>query len=121
MLSLRPFWVLGNVIIFNNMLASIVLAPLILIGVYPRVKAGHLLYRDVMPELGERRWPQRLAGVAMLLAGESGAWVSGNLISSGYWKPHFLPLSFAATPYDKAIAAVVSPFILLAFAGMMLL
>jgi hypothetical protein len=89
--------------------------------VYPRVKAGHLLYRDVMPELGERRWHVRLAGVAMLLAGESGAWVAGNLISSGYWKPHFLPLSFAATPYDKAIAVVVSPFILLAFAGMMLL
>jgi energy-coupling factor transport system substrate-specific component len=121
MLSLRPFWLLGNVIVFNNMLAAIVLAPLILIAVYPRVRAGHLLYRDVMPELGERAWPVRLGGLAMLLAGETGAWIAGNLISTGYWKPHFLPLTYAATPYDKAIAIVVSPLILLAVAGMMLL
>ena len=41
----------------------------------------------------------------------------GNLISTGYWLPHFLPLSFAEPPYDKSIAALVSPFILLALAG----
>jgi energy-coupling factor transport system substrate-specific component len=121
MLSLRPFWILGNVIIFNNMVASIVLAPLILVAVYPRVRAGHLLYRDVMPELRERAKPVRLAGAIMLILGETGAWLAGNLLSTGYWKPHFLPAMFVASPYDKAIAIVVSPFILLAFAGMMLL
>lgn len=121
LLSLRPFWILGNVIIFNNMLASIILAPLILAAVYPRVRAGQLLYRDVMPELRERRKPVRIAGAMMLLAGEIGAWLTGNLLSTGHWKPFFLPASFIATPYDKAIAIVVSPFILLAFAGTMLL
>ncbi len=121
MLSLRPFWILGNVIIFNNMLAAIVLAPLILVAVYPRVHAGRLLYRDVMPELRERSKPARFAGVIMLVGGETGAWLTGNLISTGYWKPHFLPAMYAATPYDKSIAIVVSPFILLAFAGTMLL
>jgi energy-coupling factor transport system substrate-specific component len=121
LLSLRPFWILGNVIIFNNMLASIILAPLILAAVYPRVRAGQLLYRDVMPELSERAKPVRIAGAAMLLAGEIGAWLTGNLLSTGHWKPFFLPAAFVATPYDKAIAIVVSPFILLAFAGTMLL
>jgi energy-coupling factor transport system substrate-specific component len=121
MLSLRPFWILGNVIIFNNMLAAIVLAPLILVAVYPRVRAGHLLYRDLMPELRQRRKPVRLAGAIMLIGGETGAWLTGNLISTGYWKPHFLPAVYAAAPYDKAIAIVVSPFILLALAGTMLL
>jgi energy-coupling factor transport system substrate-specific component len=121
MLSLRPFWILGNVIIFNNMLASIVLAPLILVAVYPRVRAGQLLYRDVMPELRERAEAVRLAGAIMLLTGEAGAWLTGNLLSTGYWKPHFLPPTFLTTPYDKAVAIVVSPFILLAFAGTMLL
>lgn len=121
LLSLRPFWLLGNVIIFNNMLAAIALSPLILIAVYPRVRAGRLLYADVMPEMKPRPMPVRLAGLAMLIAGESGAWLSGNLISSGYWFPHFLPLTFAQTPYDKAIAVVVSPLILIALAGMLIL
>jgi energy-coupling factor transport system substrate-specific component len=121
LLSLRPFWLLGNVIIFNNMLAAIALSPLILIAVYPRVRAGRLLYADVMPEVKARPMPLRLAGLAMLIAGESGAWIAGNLISSGYWFPHFLPLTFARTPYDKAIAVVVSPLILIALAGMLIL
>jgi energy-coupling factor transport system substrate-specific component len=121
MLSLRPFWMLGNVIIFNNMLAAIVLSPLILVAVYPRVRAGHLLYSDLMPEIKPRPMPVRIAGLVMLVTGEAGAWIAGNLISSGYWAPHFLPASFALPPYDKAIAIVVSPLIMLAMAGMMLL
>ncbi|HJU11397.1 MAG TPA: QueT transporter family protein [Candidatus Binataceae bacterium] len=121
LLSLRPFWILGNVIIFNNMLASIILAPLILIAVYPRVRAGQLLYRDVMPELRQRPQSVRIAGAVMLLVGEIGAWLTGNLLSSGHWKPYFLSATLAASPYDKAVAIIVSPLILLAFAGTMLL
>lgn len=121
LLSLRPFWVLGNVIIFNNMLAAIVLSPLLLIAVYPRVRAGHLLYPDLMPEVRPRARPVRLAGLTMLLGGELGAWVAGNLLSTGRWTPHFLPLSFLQTPYDKAIAVVVSPLVIVAFIGMLLL
>ena len=120
-LSLRPFWILGNVIIFNNMVASIVLAPLILIAVYPRVRAGQLLYRDVMPEWRERSQPVRIAGAIMLVGGEIGAWLAGNLLSTGHWQPHFLPVALAASPYDKSVAIVVSPLILVAFAGTMLL
>jgi hypothetical protein len=56
-----------------------------------------------------------------LLVGETGAWLAGNLLSTGYWQPHFLPAMLLASPYDKAIAIVVSPFILVAFAGTMLL
>jgi energy-coupling factor transport system substrate-specific component len=121
MLSLRPFWMLGNVIIFNNMVSAIVLSPLILVAVYPRVRAGHLLYRDVMPEVRSRSKPVRLAGVVMLFVGETAAWVSGNLISTGYWAPGFIPASMIIAPYDRAIAIVVSPFIFIAYLGMLLL
>lgn len=121
MLSLRPFWVLGNVIIFNNMLAAIVISPWILAAVYPRVRAGHLLYRDVMPELLSRSRPMSLVGLAMLVVGEVGAWVTGNLIATGRWLPHFLPATFAHAPYDRAIAVVVSPFMIIAFVGMLIL
>lgn len=121
LLALRPFWVLGNVIIFNNMLAATVLSPLLLAAVYPRVRAARLLYRDVMPEVGPRRRALRIAGLAMLLGGESAAWLTGNLISLGYWAPRFLPAAFAQTPYNRAIAVVVSPLVVVAFVGMLLL
>jgi energy-coupling factor transport system substrate-specific component len=117
MLAFRPFGVLGNVIIFNNMAAALVLSPLILIAVYPRVRMGRMLYQDVMPELKPHSMPMRVAGLVMLLVGEAGAWICGNLISTGYWVPSFLPVSMAQPPYDKAIAVLVTPFILLAFAG----
>ncbi|MGH7838191.1 MAG: QueT transporter family protein [Candidatus Binataceae bacterium] len=121
LLALRPFWLLGNVIIFNNMLAAIVLSPLLLAAVYPRVRAARLLYSDVMPEIRPRRKSLRLAGFAMLIGGEAGAWLTGNLIASGRWSPHFLPAAYALAPYSKAIAVVVSPLVIVAFAGMMLL
>lgn len=57
----------------------------------------------------------------MLLVGEIGAWLSGNLLSTGHWKPHLLPAALVASPYDKAVAMVVTPFIVLAFAGTILL
>jgi energy-coupling factor transport system substrate-specific component len=121
LLALRPFWLLGNVIIFNNMLAAIVLSPLLLAAVYSRVRAARLLYSDVMPELKPRRKSISMAGLAMLIGGEVGAWLSGNLIASGRWAPHFLPTAYALAPYSKAIAVVVSPLVLVAFVGMMLL
>ena len=121
MLSLRPFFVLGNVIILNNMLAATILSPLILVAVYPRVQAGRLLYGDVMPEVRPHPMPIRWAGLTMLVAGEAGAWITGNLISTGYWAPRFLPPVFLQTPYGKAIAVVVTPFIVIAMVGMILL
>ena len=57
-----------------------------------------------------------LIGVAMLLAGEGGAWVMGNLISTGYWLPHFLP-RLRRTALRQTDPGLVSPFILLALAG----
>ncbi len=117
LLALRPFGVLGNIIVFNNMFAALALSPFILFAVYPRVSKGRLLYEDVMPELKPPPHLMSLCGLAMLFAGTLGAWITGNLVSTGYWLPHFLPATMAVAPYDRAIAIVVSPFMLLAVAG----
>ena len=61
LLGLRPFSILGNVIVFNNMASALVLSPLLLIAVYPRVRRGRMLYADVMPEFKERAWSMRAA------------------------------------------------------------
>jgi energy-coupling factor transport system substrate-specific component len=118
LLALRPFLMLGNAIVFNNMLAAMLLSPFLLAAIYPRVKAGHLLYQDVMPEY---RLPGRLpggAGLVLLAVGVFGAWAAGNLISTGYWTPHALPVSMTRPPYDRAIGIVVTPLLLLATLGL---
>ncbi|HTW88372.1 MAG TPA: QueT transporter family protein [Candidatus Binataceae bacterium] len=117
LLGFRPFGVLGNIIIFNNMFAALALSPFILIAVYPRVRKARMLYEDVMPELKPSPPVRSWCGLAMLLTGEIGAWITGNLVSAGYWIPSFIPAAMAQAPYDRVIAIVVSPFIFLAIAG----
>jgi hypothetical protein len=120
-LGLRPFWMLGNVIVLNNMTAALILSPFLLIAIYPRVQKGRMLYEDVMPALKHGPSARRVAGLAMVMVGEAGAWILGNLISTGYWIPPFLPHSMAQVPYDRAIAIVVSPMMMLAILGLALL
>jgi energy-coupling factor transport system substrate-specific component len=120
-LAIRPFVLLGNVVILNNMASALVLSPFILAAVYPRVARGKMLYKDVMPELTTPPAAQSYAGLAMLIVGEGGAWISGNLLASGYWTPRFLPVWMAAAPYDKSIGVITGPFLLLAIAGLSLL
>jgi energy-coupling factor transport system substrate-specific component len=117
LLALRPFAVLGNLIIFNNMLSALVLSPFLLAAVYPRVRHGRMLYTDMMPEL--RPSPRWLAsgGLVLLVNGEFGAWLAGNLISTGRWTPSFLSATMVQPPYDRAIAIVVSPLIIIATVG----
>jgi len=121
LLVIRPFAMLGNVIIFNNMASALLLSPFILAAVYPRVKKGRMLYTDVMPEVKLKPMPIRAFGFAMLVIGEGGAWLFGNLLSTGAWLPKFLPAWMMVAPYDKPIAIIVSPFILLAFAGLLVM
>ena len=120
-LAIRVFYLLGNVVILNNMIAALVLSPFILRAVYPRVQRGRMLYKDVMPELENAPRSRSLAGLAMLVTGTVGAWATGNLISLGYWVPRFLPPWMAVFPYDKAIAVITGPFLLVAMAGLVLL
>ena len=120
-IGIRPFWMLGNVIVLNNMTAAMALSPFLLAAIYPRVKRGRMLYEDLMPALKHGPSVRRLAGVAMIAVGESGAWLLGNLISTGYWIPAFLPHSMARPPYDRAILIVVGPFMALATLGVWIL
>jgi len=117
MLGFRPFNVLGNLIVINNVTAALALAPFILYEVYPRVSKGRMLYQDVMPELKPPPRVRGLCGLVMLATGTLGAWVLGNLVSTGYWIPSIVPASMAQAPYDRAIAIAVTPFMILAVAG----
>lgn len=121
LIGLRPFWMLGNVIILNNMVAAMAISPFLLVAIYPRVARGRMRYEDVMPALKHGPSARRVAGIAMIAMGEAGAWMLGNLVSTGYWIPSFLPHSMAQPPYDRAMAVVVSPMMALAMLGLSLL
>lgn len=80
-LGLAPFRVLGNLIVTNNILWGVVLAPTLLLALYGRLDRMGLVYTAMMEErdLARPRWP-RLA--VLLLAGACvAALVAGNLLS----------------------------------------
>lgn len=120
-LAIRPFMMLGNVVILNNMASALILSPFILAAVYPRVRRGRMLYSDVMPELKPAPISRSIAGLILLIGGELGAWLSGNLLSTGYWTPKFLPVWMTVAPYDKSIGVITGGFLITALTGMFLL
>jgi len=83
LLGFVPFSVLGNVVLLNNFAVAVVLTPFLLSVIYPRVKRGQLLYRDLLPEVPRRPRPVRVFGLALLVVATAGGMVLGNLLSTG--------------------------------------
>lgn len=115
-LGFVPFAVLANVIIVNNMTTALVLAPLLLAVIHPRVRRVRLLYGDVMgpqPPLSPAR---RALGVTLAVGGAAAAFAGGNLAATG-----LLPAVFAAQSPDVALALAVLPGLAVAVVGLLLL
>lgn len=83
LLGFVPFSVLGNVVLVNNFAVAVVLTPFLLAVIYPRVKRGHLLYRDLLPPGPRRPRAVRLLGLGLLVTATSAGMVLGNLLSTG--------------------------------------
>lgn len=83
LLGFVPFRVLGNIVLFNNFVASMLLGPFLLAVIYPRAQRGRLLYRDVMPLRARAPRSRRLLGLALVAVAAVGGMVIGNLLSSG--------------------------------------
>ena len=115
-LGFVPFAVLANVVIVNNVVTALVLSPLLLAVLYPRVRRVRLLHGDVMgprPPLGGGR---RALGVALTLAGAVVAFVGGNLAAAGA-----LPAGLVASSPNLTLARVVLPGLATAVLGLALL
>jgi energy-coupling factor transport system substrate-specific component len=113
-----PFAVLGNVIFFNNFVMAVVLAPLLLRAVYPRVKEAGLRIDDLVPARRGRGW--RRVGLLLVVVGVAGGFVVANAISTGRLEIAAL----ASDPPGTRAAQVgigTAPFILLLLLGLLLL
>jgi energy-coupling factor transport system substrate-specific component len=121
LLGFVPFSVLGNIVLVNNFVVAVVLTPFLLAVIYPRVKRGRLLYRDIMPRRasGGARWRRRL-GLAIVVGAAIAGMVAGNLLSTGTWH---LPFLTAATTGTNAAAVGLGllPVMLVLVLGLALL
>lgn len=119
LLGFVPFALLGNVIFVNNFGMAVVLAPLLLRAIYPRVRAAGLRVDDLAPPPARSRLTRRL-GLALVVVGVVGGFVVGNAISAGRWEIAAL----ATDPPGTRAAQVgvgVGPFIALLLLGLVLL
>ncbi len=116
-LGFVPFAVLANVVLVNNVVTSVVLAPLLLGTLYPRVWRARLLYRDVLGPGPRRSRPLRAVAVVMVVAGTGLAFALGNLAATG-WQVSLVP---ATLSMNGRLAVAVLPGWLLAVVGLALL
>ncbi len=115
-LGFVPFAVLGNVVLVNNLVTALVLGPLLLAVLYPRVRRARLLYADVLgsrPPIGRGR---RIAGVTFAVVGATAAFGGGNLAAAG-----LLPAAVSSLAPNAALSLAVLPGLALAVIGLLLL
>jgi len=122
LLGFVPFSVLGNIILFNNFISSMLFAPLFLAVIYPRVARGRLLYLNLLPPKPKKPTALRFFGLGLLTFAVVGGLIAGNLLASGRWTPTLL-LSLGWETQNKAaeVGIGVAPFIGLAVLGLLLL
>jgi len=127
LLGFVPFSVLGNIILINNFLVAVVLTPFLLSVLYPRVKRGQLLYRDILhrvqttsPRRGARA--RRRLGLLLVVAATVTGLVLGNLLSTGRVDLPFMPHSAGlGGTHAAAVGLGLLPVIALLLFGMALL
>lgn len=122
LLGFVPFAILGNIILFNNFVSSLLFAPLLLAVIYPRVERGKLLYRNLLPATPTKPGAIRFAGLALLTCATVGGLIAGNLLSSGRWTPAFIvTLGWETQSKAAEVGFGLIPFIGLAIVGLVLL
>ena len=119
LLGFHPFTVLGTVVLVNNLVVAVVLAPFLLAVLYPRVRRARLLYRDL---LGPRRPPPRwrvVLGATLVLVGTGSAFAAGELIAAGRWMAPWAAYATASRRLEVGLGLL--PLLGLAVLGLALL
>jgi len=118
-LGFHPFTLLGPLVFANNAVGGMVLAPLLLRVLHPRVAKARLLYRDILGPRPRHSRVRRAAGVAIVLAGTIAAFGAGELVASGRWHPAWAPLRVGSGAGELGIGLM--PFLAVVALGCALL
>ena len=91
-----PFAALGSIITVNNAIAGIVLGPILLLVLYPRVKRWGLLWTEIMnPDEVSASRVQRLGNLLMWIGGLGGL-IVGLALGLGLYEQGLAAAGFAA-------------------------
>ena len=91
-----PFAALGAIITVNNAIAGVVLGPILLLVLYPRVKRWGLLWTEIMrPEEVSASRLQRLGNLLMWVGGLGGL-ILGLIIGVGLYEQGLAAAGFTA-------------------------
>ena len=97
-----------NIITTNNIILSVLITPILLVSLFPRVKKWGLVYTDVMDERDRSTGIMPKLGLALVVAGSIGGVIAVNVI---------LAFSGGADIIDVALI----PFVLMLVVGAVLL
>lgn len=122
LLGFIPFSVLGNIILFNNFVSSMLFAPVLLSVIYPRVARGRLLYHHLQERRQTKPRSVRLLGLGLLTCATISGLIAGNLLASGRWSPSlFVNLGWTTQTKAVEVGLGLLPFVILACLGLALL
>ncbi|MCZ7582048.1 MAG: QueT transporter family protein [Deltaproteobacteria bacterium] len=110
LLGLAPFAALGNIILLNNLAATLLLSVPLLALTYKRLDNAGLTWNRVMDGGGTAPRFAR-AGVVIVVAAAVGGLVAGEIISLSMLGVDFGAAGFAGERGTVAIGAGLSPFI----------
>ena len=114
LLGFVPFAALGSIITVNNAIAGIVLGPILLLVLYPRIKRWGLLWTEIMrpDEVSTSRF--QLLGNVLMWVGGIGALVVGLAIGLGIYEQGLAAAGFAAGGQGQlGIGLGLIPFLIL--------
>ena len=114
LMGVIPFAALGSIITVNNAIAGILLGPILLLVLYPRVKRWGLLWTEIMrpEEVSAGRF--RTLGNALMWIGGIGALVVGLALGLGLYEQNLAAAGFTAGGAGAAgIGLGLIPFLIL--------
>jgi len=106
-----PFAFLALVITFNNFAASVVLGPILLALLYPRVKRWGLLWTDIMDESDVAVGFAKGLGAILMVVASVGGLIFGVLAAVGFAGQKMF--AFAGDAGKVGVWLVVLPFLVL--------
>jgi energy-coupling factor transport system substrate-specific component len=118
-LGFHPFTLLGPIVFANNVLGGVVLAPLLLRVLHPRVAKARLLYRDILGPRRPTSRARRAVALALVVGGTIATFVAGQLIATGRWHPPWAVLQTASGSAEVGLGLL--PLLVLVALGCALL
>jgi energy-coupling factor transport system substrate-specific component len=112
LIGLVPFAALAIIITVNNGLVELVLGPILLLLIYPRVKQWGLIWTDIMPADEVSQGFAKGLGAALMIIGSLGGLIVGLGISTGLYGQQLFQFGAGATK-GVGVWLGVLPFLVL--------